>query len=66
MSIEHLEEKVLELQQRYFRAHNPEVRNQIINILQVYNEEIRTRRIMEAQRQRDEGNDDLDNLINVS
>ena len=63
-----LENKVVELQRKYFMTHNPQVQAQIANILQIYKEEAHTRRAIEYQRQRDQenGGKGLDSLINVS
>lgn len=63
-----LEQKVFELQRKYFMTHNPQVQSQIVNILEIYKEELRTRRAQEAQRLKDQmsGEEGLDNLIKIS
>lgn len=63
-----LEEKIIDLQRKYFLTHNPDVQLQIANLLDMYKEEVRTRRAIEAQRQKEQQDNDnsLDNLINVS
>lgn len=65
-----LEEKIIDLQRKYFLTRNPEVQLQIANILEIYKNEIRTRRMIQAQRQhqesQDNGDNSLDNLINIS
>jgi len=61
-----LENKVVELQRKYFMTANPQVQAQIANIL--YKEEVQTRRAIEYERQKNQenGENGLDSLINVS
>ena len=68
LSINELEEKIVVLQRRYFMTSNLGVQSQIANFLEIYKEELNTRRAIEQQRQReqDNGESGLDNLINVS
>ena len=68
LSINELEEKIVVLQRRYFMTSNLGVQSQIANFLEIYKEEIQTRRAIEQQRQReqDNGESGLDNLINIS
>lgn len=68
LSINELEEKIIVLQRRYFMTQNPGVQSQIQNFLEIYKQELQTRRQIEAQRQKEQqnGDNDLDNLINVS
>lgn len=69
LSISELEEKIVELQRKYFMSGNPSVQAQITNFLEIYKEEARTRRALEAQKQKQiqgDDNNSLDNLINVS
>ena len=65
-----LEEKVMELQRKYFMTANSDLKLQIANVLEIYKEELRTRRAIAAQRQREQlnqnGETGLDNLINIS
>lgn len=62
-----LEDRIRDLQRKYFISHNPDVQFQIANLLDVYKDELRTRQAIAAQRQKDENGDNgLDNLINVS
>ena len=67
-TINQLEDKVVELQRKYFMSNNPQVQAQISNILYIYKEEVQTRRAIEYQRQRDQDNGEkgLDSLINIS
>lgn len=67
LSVNDLEAKVIELQRKYFMTHNPQVQAQISNILQIYKEEIQTRRSIEYQRQKEQSdNNGLDSLIKIS
>jgi hypothetical protein len=63
-----LENKVVELQRKYFMTGNPQVQAQIANILYIYKEEVQTRRAIEYERQKNQenGENGLDSLINVS
>jgi len=72
-SLEHftlpeLEEKVTELQRKYFMSANPSVQVQISNVLDIYLLELQDRRMKEFQRQNNQenGENSLDNLINFS
>ncbi len=64
-----LEEKLHDLQRKYFKTINPSVQSQIATILEIYREELHTRRSIAAQKQReqmDSNGKDLDSLINIS
>jgi len=70
LSISELEDKIVVLQRRYFMTANPGVQSQIANFLEIYKQELQTRRAIEYQRQQQQnggnGQSGLDNLINVS
>jgi ribosome-associated translation inhibitor RaiA len=64
-----IEEKVMQLNRKYFQTQNPQVRNQISILLDDYKLELETRRAkqkLEAQQQQQNGESGLDNLIKVS
>lgn len=61
-----VEEKVINLSRKYWQTHNPDLRMQIASILDMYQEELKARRAKSYQEQQQNGNSDLDNLINVS
>mgnify|MGYP001078189280 CR=1 FL=1 len=63
-----LEEKIIDLQRKYFMSANVDVQMQISILLDTYKQEVQHRRIIESQRQKEqqEGDSGLDNLINVS
>lgn len=69
LTTQELEQKIIELQRKYFQTSNPSVQSQIVNLLDIYKEELNTKRAIEANRQRedqDNGDNSLDNLINIS
>jgi hypothetical protein len=68
LSIRELEDKIVVLQRRYFMTANPGVQSQIQNFLEIYQEELQTRRAIDYNRQKnaENGESGLDNLINVS
>lgn len=60
-----LEQKIADLQRKYFITHNSNLRNQIVNILDFYKEELKSRRAA-AQKKLEETHNNLDSLINVN
>lgn len=59
----------MDLQRKYFQTSNPNVQSQISNFLEIYKEEVKTRRALEAHKQKqmqDDNDNSLDNLIKVS
>lgn len=63
-----LDQKIVELGRKYWQTQNPQLQEQISTILEMYKQELVSRRAIQAQRQQDQNNGDnsLDNLINVS
>ena len=61
-----VESKVTDLGRKYFMSRNPEVQMQIARLLEMYKEEMRTRRARAQIQSQLNGNSDLDNLINVN
>ena len=61
-----LEEKLLELNRKYCMTQNPQVRGQMVAILDMYKLELQARRAQDAQKNKDQGDNSLDNLINIS
>ena len=61
-SNQELEQKITELPKKYFRQRNPEVKQQMQQLLDMYKIELRER-IQKEQRQK--LNLDLDKLINI-
>lgn len=67
-TLQELEDKIAELQRKYFISRNPQVQVQIANVLDIYKLELQDRRVKELMRQKNQDNDEnsLDNLINIS
>tara|TARA_B110000503_G_scaffold34980_1_gene57216 strand:+ start:393 stop:629 length:237 start_codon:yes stop_codon:yes gene_type:complete len=62
-----VENKSIELQRKYFMTHNPQVQEQISAILDMYQEENKSRRAKQyMQQQEQNGEKGLDSLINIS
>lgn len=61
-----LEEKLLKLNSVYFVTENPEVRQQILLIIDSFKLELEARRAHAKLEQESKGKDDLDKLINIS
>lgn len=69
LSDSEIEEKVLQLNRKYFQTQNPQVQHQISVLLDDYKLELETRRAkqkLEAQQHQENGETGLDNLIKVS
>ena len=63
MSVSDLHEKLAELSKKYFQTQNPQVREQLQTFIEFYKQEVR---IKEEKQQEQNGDLDLDNLINIS
>lgn len=61
-----LDQKINDLTRKYFQTNNPQVHAQIAAILDMYKEEMRARRARQQLQQQENGDSDLDNLINIS
>ena len=61
-----LEEKIFKLNKAYHITHNEETRHQIILALDTYKIALEEKRIESRKNQQQNGDSDLDNLINVS
>jgi|TARA_B110000240_G_scaffold194042_1_gene240923 hypothetical protein len=62
-----VENKALDLQRKYFMTYNPQVQEQISAILDMYQEETKSRRAKAyLQQNQQNGESGLDKLINVS
>ena len=68
LSDNQIEENIFLLQRRFFQTANSDLQRQIQLALDTYKDEIQSRRAIAAQRQKDasDGENGLDNLINVS
>ena len=67
-TLQELEDKIADLQRKYFLTRNPQVQVQITNVLDIYKLELQDRRVKELTKQQnqDNGENSLDNLINNS
>jgi hypothetical protein len=63
-----IENKIVELQRKYFQAGaNPQLQQQVQAILEMYKLEMQERRSKSLQKQnQQDGDNSLDNLINIS
>jgi hypothetical protein len=69
LSDSELEEKVMQLNRKYFQTQNLQVRDQISLLLDSYKLELEARRQrqkLEQEKQQENGESGLDNLIKVS
>ncbi len=68
MTVSEIYEKISELTNKYFQTHNPQVKQQIQTFLDFYKQEARIKEEkikLEEQENQENGNIDLDKLINV-
>ena len=65
LSDREVEDKILALNKRYWQTQNPQVREQITAILDMFKVEIEGRRAKPKNNSQD-GDNSLDNLINIS
>jgi len=65
LSDEEVEEKVRSLSRKYFQSRNPQLQEQVAIMLDMYKQELQIR-IARKSSQSLDGNEDLDNLINIS
>jgi hypothetical protein len=61
-----LENKILKLNKAYFITHNDQTRQQIILALDTYKIALEEKRVEARKKQQENGDSDLDNLINIS
>lgn len=66
ISTNDLEEKIVELQRKYFMTANLQVQQQISAILDMYIEEAKSRRAKSMKKDLENPESGLDNLINIS
>ena len=69
ISASELSDKINDLSKKYFMTTNPEVQNQIRVVLEMYRAEAVTRQAKETLNQssdKENGENSLDNLINIS
>ena len=67
LSNNEIEQNITSLSRKYFQTQNPSVQAQISSILEMYKSELRMRVAKQSQTQSQEnGDNSLDNLINIS
>jgi len=67
LSDSEVEESISSLSRKYFQTQNPHVQAQITAVLEMYKDEMRSRNARAMQRlNANNGENDLDNLINIS
>ncbi|MBJ33129.1 MAG: hypothetical protein CMC89_00220 [Flavobacteriaceae bacterium] len=65
LSINQLYEKINDLTKKYFQSQNPEVKQQIQTFIDYYKQEIRVKEAAERKKSEENGEIDLDKLINI-
>lgn len=67
LSDNEIEQKCIELGRKYWQARNPQLQSQVAVILEMYKQELQSRRAKEKiTQQQDQDDKGLDNLINIS
>lgn len=66
LTLPQLEQRVAELSRKYFATQNTQLQSQISTFIDIYKQEIQIKIAKEKARQQENGDDGLDNLINVS
>jgi hypothetical protein len=61
-----VEDKIIELGRKYWMTQNTDLRVQISTVLEMFKEEALVRRAKSMQRSQENGDNSLDNLINIS
>ena len=65
LSINQLYEKINDLTKKYFKSNNTEVKTQIQTFIDYYKQEIRVKEAAERKKAEENGEIDLDKLINI-
>jgi len=67
LSDSEIENKISELSRKYFISRNPQLQQQISTILEMYKQEMQSRQAKQKLKMQEQNGDNgLDNLINVS
>jgi len=66
LTVSQLQEKISDLTKKYFQAINPQVREQISTFIEYYKQEARIKEEKNRLETQENGDLDLDNLINIS
>lgn len=65
LTLPQLEQKVAELSRKYFATSNPQLQLQIATFIDIYKQEIKIK-VSKEKQQLNNGDNDLDSLINIS
>jgi|TARA_Y100000114_G_C11722014_1_gene308986 hypothetical protein len=65
LSVNQLYEKINELSKKYFQSNNPQVKQQIQTFIDYYKLEVRQKEAAEKKKAEENGEIDLDKLINI-
>ena len=65
LTIQQVEQKILELTKKFHSTQNPQVRDQIATFLDIYKTELQVK-LAKQKLSQDDDNKDLDNLFNIS
>ena len=65
LSINQLYEKINDLTKKYFQSNNTEVKTQIQTFIDYYKQEIKVKEAAERKKAEENGEIDLDKLINI-
>ena len=65
LSVNQLYEKINELSKKYFQSNNPQVKQQIQTLIDYYKLEVRQKEAAEKKKAEENGEIDLDKLINI-
>jgi len=65
LTVSQLQEKISDLTKKYFQATNPQVREQISTFIEYYKHEARIKEEKNRLETQENGDLDLDNLINI-
>jgi len=61
-----IDQKITELGRKYWMSRNPDLQAQIATILEMYKQEAQSRRAKSYQKNQQNNDSDLDNLININ
>jgi L-arabinose isomerase len=61
-----IEKTVSDLSRKYWMTHNPQVKEQISTVLEMYKQELRLRISKQSNQNQENDDNSLDNLINIS
>ena len=67
LTVSQIEERLGDLTRKYYQTHNPQLQEQIATFIEIYRQELQMKISQEQLRQQEQnGDNDLDSLINIS